>query len=255
MNKEYWQPVVGYEKYYEVSDHGHVKRIGKSGGAVVGRILNPWRTQKGYLTVSMYDGYNYKVTKKIHRLVARAFIGPPPMGKVEIRHLDGNPSNNHVENLEWGDNKDNKEDMIRHGRSTKPLNSPRGNNHHAHKIDDADISQILQLLSTTTQTKIAKIFNVKQATISAIKCGTIRRSNRTQVELDYFQRLKTHHIDHRGENHPSNKLTEKGVRNIRELLGVKTQKEIADQFGVSQATISSIKCGINWGWLEDNSNG
>lgn len=245
--KEQWKSVVGYKYLYEVSDMGRVRRIGKKEGAVVGRILRPWKTSKGYLTVSVYDGHNHKTNKNIHRLVAKAFIGSPPVGKKEIRHLDGNPANNYVYNLAWGNGDENRADMVRHGRSSKPLNPLKGNAHHNHKIDDADIPRILQLLNTMTQKKIAEMFNVKQPTISAIKRGVIRRSNRTQAELDYYLKLKTNQINHHGENHPSNKLTEEDVNNIRKLLGTKTQKEIAQQFGVCQPTISAIKCGRLWG--------
>jgi len=102
MCKERWLPVVYNESCYQVSDCGRVKRMDKYGGAVVERILKPWQASKGYLMVTLYDGHNHKTNKRIHHLVARAFIGPPPDGKVEIRHLDGNPSNNNVKNLAWG---------------------------------------------------------------------------------------------------------------------------------------------------------
>ncbi|CAK0904265.1 unnamed protein product [Prorocentrum cordatum] len=37
----------------------------------------------------------------VHRLVARAFLGPPPAGKTDVRHKDGVRWNNHVGNLEY----------------------------------------------------------------------------------------------------------------------------------------------------------
>ena len=39
---------------------------------------------------------------RVHRLVALAFLGPPPDEKAwQVHHRDGDPSNNHVDNLEW----------------------------------------------------------------------------------------------------------------------------------------------------------
>lgn len=48
-----------------------------------------------------------KIKKQfVHRLVAKAFI-PNPNGYLEVNHLDGNPSNNQVDNLEWCDKRHN----------------------------------------------------------------------------------------------------------------------------------------------------
>lgn len=57
------------------------------------------KTGKGYLYVDLYNG-NKHARKYIHRLVAETYI-PNPQNKPYVNHIDGNPHNNLVENLEW----------------------------------------------------------------------------------------------------------------------------------------------------------
>lgn len=43
-----------------------------------------------------------KATYRIHRIVARTFLGPPPSpDHTQVNHKDGDPANNHVDNLEY----------------------------------------------------------------------------------------------------------------------------------------------------------
>lgn len=52
----------------------------------------------------------------VHRVVCETWHGPCPEGH-ECLHSDGNPRNNHPENLRWGTRKANVFDMARHGTS------------------------------------------------------------------------------------------------------------------------------------------
>ena len=58
---------------------------------------------------------------RVHRLVAHAFLGPPPSDAAsQVNHIDGNRSNNEEENLEWVTCSEN----TRHSYATNPS---RGN--------------------------------------------------------------------------------------------------------------------------------
>ena len=58
---------------------------------------------------------------RVHRLVAHAFLGPPPSEEAwQVNHIDGNGSNNRIDNLEWASHSEN----IRHSYATNPS---RGN--------------------------------------------------------------------------------------------------------------------------------
>ena len=92
--KERWLPVKGYEGLYEVSNKGRVRNRRK-------RILKqyPDGYKLLYLKVCLYE-YGEVKNKRVHRLVAEAFI-PNPEFKAEVNHEDVNPKNNKVDNLEW----------------------------------------------------------------------------------------------------------------------------------------------------------
>ena len=87
------------------------------------RALKPWPCgASGHLAVALMRDRKRK-NMLVHRLVATAFIGLPPEGKPNVLHRDGNPRNNALGNLYYGDQADNAADMVRHGRCF-PLEHP-----------------------------------------------------------------------------------------------------------------------------------
>ena len=63
------------------------------------KFLKSQVTKKGYLTVRLGRGHNYK-NYRVHRLVADTFI-PNPGNLPEVNHKDEDKTNNSVSNLEW----------------------------------------------------------------------------------------------------------------------------------------------------------
>lgn len=88
-----WKDVVGYEGLYKVSNDGSVRN--EETGAILKEYISP----TGYVRVGLNkDGCNKIVM--IHRIVAQAFL-PNTQNKPCVNHIDGNKSNNSVNNLEW----------------------------------------------------------------------------------------------------------------------------------------------------------
>ena len=130
---EEWRPVVGYEGSYEVSAHGRVRSVDrtvefKNGvrRSFHGRAIKPQPTKGGHLRVTLCLGDSRRKTR-VHRLVLEAFVGPCPEG-MEGCHNDGNPQNNHVDNLRWDTRGNNCLDTVKHGRNPMTIRNrcPRG---------------------------------------------------------------------------------------------------------------------------------
>jgi hypothetical protein len=111
---EKWKDIKGYEELYQVSNLGNVKSLERKvkckGGAlrtVNKKLLKLYLDGKGYLQVKLNKKGNYK-SFNTHKLVAMSFLGHTPCGhKIVVDHIDNNPLNNNVENLQLITNREN----------------------------------------------------------------------------------------------------------------------------------------------------
>ena len=112
---EEWRPIPGYEGIYDASNHGRVyslPRCDNLGRRVRGRILKQHKDRDGRMRVGLWSN-NRNHTRQVHQLVAAAFLGPCPEG-MEVRHLDGDPENNVLSNLEYATHAVNMADIKTH---------------------------------------------------------------------------------------------------------------------------------------------
>lgn len=154
---ERWEPIIGYEGLYEVSDMGRVRsldRVSTNGSQRAGRALTPTGAEHLHVTLSLGGK---KVQPLVHRLVLESFVGPCPAGKIGL-HWDDNPKNNKLSNLRWGTYASNMSDSYRNG-----IRPPAG------ALDEPSVSDIRARASRgETQTSIAQDHGVHQSTISLI---------------------------------------------------------------------------------------
>ena len=111
--KEIWKDIKGYEGYYQVSNYGRVKSLDryvnhntrKSIFLRKGKILKPYKNNTGYLQVTLRIN-NKNNMFLLHRLIYQAFIDRL-LPNLQIDHIDNNPLNNCIDNLQQVTNREN----------------------------------------------------------------------------------------------------------------------------------------------------
>jgi len=161
MEECIWKDIEDFEDY-QVSTLGEVRRLRK-GKWVECKIATIWR---GYLQVALQEGRKKQVVRRVHRLVAEAFI-PNPNNLPIVLHLDDNPSNNNVDNLRWGTHMDNINDRDSKNRQARL----KGEDNGSAKLTEKSVLAIraANLSKRGDVTRLAIQYNVSQSRISLIR--------------------------------------------------------------------------------------
>lgn len=167
--EETWKDIPGYEELYQASSEGRIRSkrraryrirngVTERFGMTKERVLKEAFNKNGYGHVVLRRNGKSE-SKEVHLLIALAFLGPRPNGDAQIRHLDGNPRNNRVENLRYGTRSENQIDLYDY----------RGYHHRLSAKDVHDIRA--RLARGETGRSIAKLYSTTESNISSIKHG------------------------------------------------------------------------------------
>jgi hypothetical protein len=162
---ERWRYIPEFPDY-AISNIGRIIRITKAQGTYPSYVYKLTLDKKGYQTICLTkNGKEYG--KKVHQLVALAFLGPCP-DKHEINHKDGVKANNQLNNLEYVTSSENQRHALRMGLKRKLRGSQSG---HV-KLTEAKVLEILGLWRLGWPiANIARAFKVAERTIDHIVRG------------------------------------------------------------------------------------
>lgn len=89
-----WKDINGYENIYQISNEGDIYNV---------KDFKPMSTfikKDGYECVALTDKRGKTKQYRVHRLVAQTFL-QVPQDKKRVEHIDGDKTNNNVNNLRW----------------------------------------------------------------------------------------------------------------------------------------------------------
>lgn len=105
--KQDWRKIPSYPKY-EANSDGWIRNTWTK------QALQQFENVDGYLMVALWQN-SRALHRRVHRLVAEAFIGPNPFEGAEVNHIDGNKKNNRASNLEYTTKQENIDHAVREG--------------------------------------------------------------------------------------------------------------------------------------------
>lgn len=164
---EYWKDIENYEGFYQVSNYGRIKSLSRKISNGTGFYISKEKILNGHINTNGYVQVELKGNPVlVHRLVAKAFI-PNIDNKPQVNHIDGNKTNNRVENLEWCTNSENQIHAYKNGLNIHSDKSGRSKK----KVCQIDLEtgKIINIFNSIAEAK--KSLGVSKENISQVCKG------------------------------------------------------------------------------------
>lgn len=102
MEQEIWKDIEEFKDSYQVSNLGRVRSKERllHTRTYPSQIMREYIRNNNSVQVRLRNGKS-QVSRSVAKLVLLTFVGKPPKNAKQVKHLDGNPNNNRLDNLEW----------------------------------------------------------------------------------------------------------------------------------------------------------
>lgn len=215
---EQWKPLIEAPNDYAVSNLGRVKRTSTRTRAKEGTILKASKSRDDYRTVGISIPGQKPINRRIHRLVWEAFRGPIPEGLV-INHLNGDKTDNRLENLACVSNSENVTRAFRVLGRRRP----------SEKLTTDNVIAMREARSAGAKLKdLAKRFGVTEACVGHVCTGKTWKHARGPLTRMKAEKARI-------------RLDETTVREItRRHRNGESSAALAQEYGVSDVSV------LNW---------
>lgn len=193
-------------------------------------LLKANSTRQGYKRITIWHK-QLSYTIAVHRMIAEVFLGNPSGNANIVNHIDGDPSNNRVSNLEWCTVSAN----IQHAYDTGL--AKRGEESVSSILSEQEVIEIKIALSSNTVRSLARRYGVSDATISHIRNGDTWAHVMPELNSQLSDPEKYHKY----------KIKATDIPEIRKaFVAGDSDTNIAKRYGVHRASIYNIRNGKSW---------
>lgn len=172
---EEWRDVPGYEGIYQASNLGRVRSLDhivsvRRGDTLFvrprrGRVFRPQDNGDGRKFIILSKDGVHQIWK-VHRVITAAFLGSCPEG-LQVNHINGDPSDNRICNLEYVTPKEN----MKHRADVLGM-TQYGTDNPANRLSEDNVREIRKLRATgMTYKRIADTFGVTPSAAQNIIYG------------------------------------------------------------------------------------